>query len=98
MSCYRSVRGEKPGLSEPPSFPEDSERFRLAALADLRRGLWRATESACSKDHSERLRLSDEARSAYDSVIRLLTELPDLIVDPDIEEKLTRFEALLKKI
>jgi len=71
------------------------EKISLAALAELRKGIWCATQAKSSKDESIRDATKHDANHAYENALRLLMQEPSAITDANVQDKLMQLEKLL---
>ena len=72
-----------------------AEKISLAALAELRKGIWCATQAKSSNDESIRDATKHDATHAYENALRLLMQEPNAIRYANVQEKLTQLEKLL---
>src|SRR5262245_22758826 len=72
-----------------------AEKISLAALAELRKGIWCATQAKSSEDESIRDSTKHDAIHAYENALRLLMHDPSAIRDANVQDKLIQLERLL---
>ena len=81
-------------LARVEAFPL-AEKISLAVLAELRKGIWCATQAKNTQDESIRDATKHDATHAYENALRLLMREPSAITDANVQDKLLQLEKLL---
>ena len=78
--------------------PDNLERTKLAAIAELRKALWCAIQATNENDDSQRAVLTGSASRSFRETINLLSEFPSEILDSDAREMLSKLQRLMERL